>query len=522
MQPGQKIYWPFGSVLSLLFICIYQFTMKRLLAIVFILIAGIVVAWVYFSERNSILSVTLTSPGNTAMHNLVTISLKKPAPLYIEYTEKVSGKKFRTVTSPAAVLHHIHLLLLKANTEYTYRIIIANLYRQKSELLSFKTRPQSPWLENHWFNEKHPHDTSALGDGMILVSFGRLPGYMALIDNEGEIRWYWQIEDVGIRVSSLTPRGTILGMLRPFAKDEIDDQPQTPEEIANEEHKKPMRRGSMGFAGGTGLVEVSLTGEMMWRLDLNKVETEKDYQVIHHDIWMDEENHIHTLYRPKKVASIMVDGKMQTDTLGGDGIMVVDSLGKVLKTWSAWDVWDISKDPYIGEYRYDRFHMNGLCFDKDGNYLVSNPIEDQIWKIDRKTGKILWKFGRGGDFKMDSTSYFSFQHSPYMMPDGNLILFDNGLYNKRSGAKMFHLDEKNRTAKTLLKATLPAEKYTSRMGSAYLLPNGNILQTSSKTGSIMVTDRNGKVLWESVMSYAPYRAIYVPKETWNGYFKEIK
>ena len=91
------------------------------------------------------------------MHNLVTISLKKPAPLYIEYTEKVSGKKFRTVTSPAAVLHHIHLLLLKANTEYTYRIIIANLYRQKSELLSFKTRPQSPWLENHWFNEKHPH-----------------------------------------------------------------------------------------------------------------------------------------------------------------------------------------------------------------------------------------------------------------------------------------------------------------------------------------------------------------------------
>ena len=69
----------------------------------------------------------------------------------------------------------------------------------------------------------------------------------------------------------------------------------------------------------------------MWRLDLDKVEKEKDYQVIHHDILMDEDHHIHTLYRPKKVATIPVNGKMETDTLGGDGIMVIDTLGNVLK-----------------------------------------------------------------------------------------------------------------------------------------------------------------------------------------------
>ena len=77
---------------------------------------------------------------------------------------------------------------------------------------------------------------------------------------------------------------------------------------------------------------------------------------------------------------------METDTLGGDGIMVIDTLGNVLKTWSAWDVWDIENDPYIGEYRYDRFHINGLCFDRDDNYLLSAPIEDQIWKVDAKSG----------------------------------------------------------------------------------------------------------------------------------------
>lgn len=496
--------------------------MKRLIILTGILIAGLVATYIYFKEKNTIVKLELTSPGNTAMYNKATILLQKPAPVYIEYTEKASGKKYQTITTPADTLHHLDLPLLKANTEYTYRLVIGNLLKQKSKTLEFKTREQSSWLVNHWFNEKHPHDTTALGDGMILVCFGRLPGYIALIDKEGEIRWYWQVDDVGVRAASLTPRGTILALLRPFAMDQIDDAPQTPAEIANEEHKKPMRRGSMGFAGGTGLAEISLTGELLWRLDLDKIEKEKDYQIIHHDIWMDEKNHIHTLYRPKKIANIEVDGKMVTDTLGGDGILVLDTLGNVLKTWSAWDVWNIKDDPYIEEYRYDRFHMNGLCFDKEGDYLVSMPIEDQIWKIDRETGKLVWKFGRNGDFAMDTAAYFSFQHTPYILDNGDLMLFDNGLHNKRSGAKSFRLDENNFKAETVINAQLPPEKYTSRMGSAYLLPNGNLLQTSSKTGAIMVTDQSGKVLWESVMSYAPYRALYVPTEAWKNYFKELK
>lgn len=345
---------------------------------------------------------------------------------------------------------------------------------------------------------------------------------MALLDNKGDMRWYWQVDDIGVRAASITPRGTILAMLRPFVKDFIDDEPMTPEEVRNEEHKKPMRRGSIGFAGGTGLAEISLTGETLWRLDLNKIEKEKEYQVIHHDIWMDDACHLYTMYRPKKVADVNIGGKMQRDTLGGDGILVLDTLGNVLKTWSAWDVWDIDKDPYITRYMYDRFHMNGFCFDKDSNYLVSVPIEDQIWKIDRNTGEILWKFGRGGDFKMDTTAYFSFQHTPYINPNGDLMLFDNGLYEMQSGALAFKLDEEKRTAETTLRAMLPKDKYTSRMGSAYLMPNGNILQCSSKTGTVLITDQSGKVLWESVLAYAPYRALYVPADLFKNYFTEIK
>jgi len=497
--------------------------MKR--SVIIIVIICIIVAsltGILLNGRNGIKEVVMTSPRSTAMYDQVLVELQKPAPIYIIYKEVKSGKTYKTRISPKALKHKLDLLLLKANTEYSYQIVIDNLLQQRSKHLKFKTRVQSPWLQNHWHNNLMPHDESALGDGFILFSFGRLPGYMALMDPSGEIRWYWQIEDIGVRNACLTPRGTFLAMLRPFMRDEIDDAVQTHEEISKEENKKPMRRGSIGFAGGTGLAEVSLTGQLMWRLDLNKVEEEKDLHIIHHDTWMDENHHIHTLFRPKKIGTFMEDGKIVTDTLSGDGILVIDSLGEVIKKWSAWQVWDISHDPYISDYRYDRFHANGLCFDKDGNYLVSMPIEDQIWKIDAKSGKLLWRFGRNGDFKMDTTALFSFQHAPIIDADGDLMLFDNGLYNQISGAKAFRLDETARTAKLTIKAMLPKAKYTSRMGSAYLLPNGNLLQTSSKTGSIMVTDKKGKILWESQLYFAPYRAVFVPTSTFSKYFTEIK
>jgi hypothetical protein len=494
----------------------------------FILITLFIVAAAcgYFAWRrdaNQIKEIVLTSPTNTAMYNQVEVRLAKAAPVYIDYTDKSDGRRYRTRTSAADTLHRLDLVLLRADTEYDYQVVIDGMIPQKSKKLTFKTRQQSPWLVNHWLTEKHPHDAAALGDdGMILVCFGRLPGYMALIDNRGEVRWYWQIDDIGVRAASITPRGTILAMLRPFVKDVIDDEPMSADALAKEEHKKPLRRGALGFAGGKGLAEVSLTGETMWRLDLDSITGDNDYHVIHHDILMDADHHIHTLYRPKKVIERNVNGRTVSDTLGGDGIMVIDTLGNVLRTWSAWQVWDTDNDPDLDEFKYDRFHMNALCFDTDSNYLVSNPIADQIWKINRQDGSLMWRFGRNGDFEMDSTACFSFQHTPYIDPNGDLMLFDNGLYAKRSGAKAFRLDEAKRTAVLTVDAPLPPDRFTTRMGSAYLMPNGNLLQTSSKTGAVMVTDREGNVLWESIMYYAPYRALYVNTSLFKEYFTEIK
>lgn len=496
--------------------------MKRYLLplIIVILIIVIVLSGYYFFYlRNTIISITLTSPHNTAMHNAAEVTLEKPCAVHIVYKEKETGVTFRTVSSPEATVHHLDMLLLKANTEYTYRVILEGLFSQQSKEISFKTREQSPWLRNRWLYEHNPHDATALGDGMVMVCYGRAPGYIAIVDGEGNIRWYWQVDDIGVRAATFTPRGTIIAMLRPPALDMADDQPMTHDKVL-EENPRPQRRGKMGFAGGTAIVEIDMAGNTIRRIDL-KDQPEADCRVIHHDLRMDNEGNIHTLNRPAKVYDLSPFGGAAVDTLYGDGIVVIDTLGKARKVWDAWDHWDIVHDPYIERYGYDRFHMNALFLDHNGDYLLSVPIEDQIWKVDGKTGEIKWKLGRNGDFRMDTTSYFSFQHTPYLNEKGDLVLFDNGLFNKLSRTLVFRLDTVDMEAGTLMDVRLPKDKYTARMGSGTILPNGNVLQTSSKTGSIMVTDTSGSILWEIVTEFTPYRAEYVPEAMWKSYFIQV-
>ena len=461
-------------------------------------------------------SVTLTSPNNLAFQEDIKIELSKPSGLFVRYWMKGSPERYRTAKSGKAIEDTAHLMLLQTDTTYEYEIVIDQFMGQRSRVLSFHTPQPSPWLKINWVSDDHPHDPKALGNGLAMLCYGRVPGYIAMVDGMGQIRWYWQIGDIGVRAATFTPQGTILAMLRPPKIDAIDDTPKSQIEILNELHV-PMRRGSLGFAGGTAIAEIDLTGKMLWRVDLDKIQT-GEFKVIHHDVLKDKKGYIHTLYRPKKIVDMAEIGGSGIDTLGGDGILVIDSTGRVIRKWNVWDVWDIKKDPYIQRFAYDRFHMNSLIFDKDSNYLVSVAVEDQVWKINARSGKIMWKFGKNGDFKMDTTSWFSFQHSVNINERNELMLFDNSLFRKESRGISFVLDTLSMTATTKINAPLPKSKYTSRMGSAYLLPNGNLLQTSAKTGTVMVTNDKGLILWELHASFVPYRTEYVPEEIWNKYF----
>ena len=130
------------------------------------------------------------------------------------------------------------------------------------------------------------------------------------------------------------------------------------------------------------------------------------------------------------------------------------------------------------------------------------------------------KLGKNGDFKMDTSAYFSFQHAVHINSEGDLMLFDNGIYKKESRTLSFSLDTATMTATNQINAPLPESLHSARMGSAYLLPNGNILQTSSKAGRVLVTTKTGEILWELDSPLVQYRAEYVSAKLWDNYFQK--
>ncbi len=495
--------------------------MKRSLSkpLLFIVVVCILVAagiLFYSCQSIAIQKLQLVSPDNSPLTEEVNVELNQDASVFVRYWKKGTGQHFRTVNTKKGRSHSIRLYLLEPNTTYQYEVVIDLPVNVSSETFSFQTRKQSPWMVHNWVKEENPHDASALGGGLVMLCNARLPGYIAMIDGKGVIKWYWQADDIGVRAATITPRNTILAMLRPPMKDVIDDTPKEEADSLNAV-EKPIRRGAMGFAGATAIAEIGLDGKQRWRFDIDSV-THGEYKLLHHDVRMDNNGHIVTLVRNSRLADLSRFGGNAADTIVGDGILVMDTTGKKIWEWNCWDHWDISHDSIIKQFAYDRFHMNSLSFDTDGNYLVSVAIEDQIWKINAHTGEIMWKFGKGGNFKLDSARDFSFQHSAYINSRGELMVFDNSLWRKESGGVSFDLDTVRWIATPRIRAVLPRSKYTSRMGNAFLLPNNNILQTSSKTGSVMVTDINGKILWELNCYFVPYRAEFVPPDIWDNYF----
>lgn len=75
----------------------------------------------------------------------------------------------------------------------------------------------------------------------------------------------------------------------------------------------------------------------------------------------------------------------------------------------------------------DYFHINSIDVDHDDNLLISARKTSAVYKIDRKSGDILWRLGgKRSDFEMGPGARFAFQHDARRQPDSSISIFDNG------------------------------------------------------------------------------------------------
>ncbi len=215
---------------------------------------------------------------------------------------------------------------------------------------------------------------------------------------------------------------------------------------------------------------------------------------------------------------------------GRDGIVLgnilqrLDSSGRLLFSWDALDRLSIgATDPLVlsqltEDSTLDFTHANAIDVTEDGNYLVSLRHLSQVIKIDSQSGDIIWKLGGvDGDFafEADPLGGFSLQHAIRELPNGNLLLFDNGNghHPPQSRAVEYRLDLDRRVATLAWQFNPEPHLFGQAMGFTQRLPNGNTLITYGFLPRVQEVTAEGQVIWDLQAPQGNgwiYRAIRIP------------
>lgn len=188
--------------------------------------------------------------------------------------------------------------------------------------------------------------------------------------------------------------------------------------------------------------------------------------------------------------------------------------------WNAFDhfsVADALPDISLAGPNVNPWHGNAIDVDTDGHLLVSWRSLGEITKINSITGAIIWRLGgRNNQFTFvnDPLNGFSHQHGIRRLPNGNIILFDNGNVHTPPASRgvEYRLNESMRTAELVWEFRPNPPISSPILGFAQRLPNGNTLVCFGRAQRIMEVTASGAVVWdvrvETPGNY-PYRALRI-------------
>jgi hypothetical protein len=148
--------------------------------------------------------------------------------------------------------------------------------------------------------------------------------------------------------------------------------------------------------------------------------------------------------------------------------------------------------------RQEWTHANTCEVLPDGNILTSFRMTNTISIIDKSSRHFVWKWGQdelGG------------QHDPNPLPNGDILLFDNGWHSRRvpfPGSRVIEVDPHSETIGWTY-ATRPAWSfYSPFISGAQRLDNGNTLICEGMKGRIFEVTREGDFVWEFVSPFFGY------------------
>ena len=226
-----------------------------------------------------------------------------------------------------------------------------------------------------------------------------------------------------------------------------------------------------------------------------------------------EESSWHHEYKLLDDGSLMFLTALYTDSLIVDRIVNVDRNYTQLWSWGYLDSPDYFASvecPDPNSAWCDWTHTNSAMMFKDDGILYFNSLYLGFFKMDMKEKKVLWKFGKDGDFTMLSEHGFPWTdgtHDPKFADAARkrLLFFDNGIRERNySRVIEYEIDEEAMTAEITFEYDGIDSNhgwFSSGWGDADYLENGNIFVTrgyhdNNQAPSVFEITRDKKVVWE--------------------------
>ena len=296
-----------------------------------------------------------------------------------------------------------------------------------------------------------------------------------LIDLDGQVVHRWQMPYPPGLYGYLTDRGTLIYNGR------------TPSQNGG-------RFVDAGPWKGGAILEADWHGEVLWEV------RHPDH---HHDGIRLANGNVLLLCLtdiPDELARLVRGGQPGSEHQGkmhADYLVEMTTAGQVVWDWRSWEHLDPEADAIVNpqDHRSEWTHGNTVVEMPDGNIGVSFRHISTVAIIDRQSGEIVWKLG---------PPTLNNQHAPTPLPNGNLLIFDNGTHRLGETVPFSRVIEVDMASKQVVwsyQERPPAAFFSPLISNAQRLPNGNTLVCEGVFGRLFEVTREGEVVWEYVSPY---------------------
>jgi len=294
-----------------------------------------------------------------------------------------------------------------------------------------------------------------------------------LIDIEGKVVHTWQMP-YPAQYGRLTERGTLFY------------NGKTPETSERFISGKPYKIGAV--------MEVDWNGRMIW---------EVQHPDHHHDGILLRNGNVLLLclaQLPRELVPKIKGGMPGTEHNGemyGDYLVEMTTEGRIVWEYRTWEHLDPETDRItaIQEPRDEWTHGNGLAELPNGDIVVSFRTISTVIIIERKTGTIIWKL---------VAPPLCGQHAPTPLPNGNLLIFDNGphrLDHSMPFSRVIEVEPANTKIIWEYREKRESDFFSPRISNAQRLPNGNTMICEGDFGRLFEVTAGGELVWEYVNPY---------------------